>query len=231
MNRVRAGGDLIRLLLTVLVILATAAPGARGQGLAEFDYENLSFRGVMLDVGHVSSPHVESTVSLGGRMDFGFLGPGVRVVMGLNHWSSELDRGRVAGFEESLEALVLEQTGEAADISLGEVSWSDVALSGDAHYLWRVPFGLLTYAGLGGTAHVLRGSGDAIDGTFVDDLLDSVRAGLNVHAGLELPVRDRFRVVGEARYEWLEDLRYLQLRVGGQLMFGALAPGESRDPD
>lgn len=212
--------------VVVGLALFWAASPAAGQGLAEFDYENLAFRGVMLDVGHVSSSRVESTTSYGGRVDLGFVGPGVRVVLGVNRWSSRLERGRVRGFEESLEALVLDQTGETTDISLGEISWSDVALSGDAHFLWRVPFGLLTYTGAGASAHVLRGSGDAIDGTFVDDLLDSVRAGANLHGGIEVPLGPRFRLVGETRYEWLEDLSYLQFRVGGQVMFGSPSPSE-----
>ena len=124
-------------------------------------------------------------------------------------------------FESKLEALIRDETGGMATVDLGEIGWSDVALSGDAHFLWQVPLGLLTYAGLGLTAHVLRGSGAAIADTFVDDLLDSVRAGLNVHGGLEVPFHQRFRVVGETRYELLDDLSYLQLRVGGQFMFGS----------
>ncbi len=194
---------------------------AEGQGLADFDYENLSFQGVMLDAGHVSSSRVKSTASFGGRFDLGLLGPGVRVVAGFNHWSSTLVDRQVSEFESRLEALIRDETGGMAAVDLGEIGWSDVALSGDAHFLWQVPFGLLTYAGLGLTAHVLRGSGAAIADTFVDDLLDSVRAGLNVHGGLEVPFHQRFRVVGETRYELLDDLSYLQLRVGGQFIFGS----------
>ena len=56
---------------------------AEGQGLADFD---LSFQGVMLDAGYVSSSRVKSTASFGGGFDLGLLGPGVRVVAGFNHW-------------------------------------------------------------------------------------------------------------------------------------------------
>ena len=69
---------------------------------------------------------------------------------------------------------------------------SDVVMSLDAQVVWRVPYGLLTYAGVGASAHVLNGGGPAVDGTFVEDLLDSVTAGFNLHGGLEYPM-DRFR--------------------------------------
>jgi hypothetical protein len=199
---------------------------ARAQGLANFDYEDLSLRGLMLDVGYMSASKVDDTQTFGARLDLGFLGPGARVTAGFNHWSSELAGREVGQLETRLEALILQQTGEASEVFLGTINWADVALNGDVHFLWRVPFGLLTYAGLGASAHVLRGSGTAIEDTFVDDLLDSVRAGLNGHLGLEVPLHPRFRLVGETRYELLDDLSYLQFRVGGQFMFAPPAPGE-----
>ncbi len=206
--------------------LACTPRVAEAQGLADFDYEDLSFRGVMLDAGYITASRVEPAGSFGGRVDLGFLGPGVRVVAGFNHWSSELSIGEVRELETRIEQLVEAETGEPADVDLGTIGWSDVALNTDVHFLWSVPFGLLTYAGLGGTAHVLRGSGAAIDDTFIDDLLDSIRAGLNAHVGLEVPLHPRFRLVGETRYELVEDLSYLQFRVGGQFMFALPAPGE-----
>ena len=208
------------------VLFLTAPASAGAQGLADFDYENLSFRGMMLDGGHVSSSRIKSTASFGGRFVLGLLGPGVRVVAGFTHWSSTLADSEVGELESRLEALITEETGGPANVELGEITWSDVAFHGDLHFLWRVPFGLLTYAGLGASAHVLRGGGAAIDDTFVEDLLDSVRAGVNVHGGLEVPLHQRFRAVGEARYELLEDLSYLQFRIGGQFMFGPPAVGE-----
>ncbi len=221
------GGAVILLaILFVLLILMAPRPAA-AQGLADFDYENLTFRGVMLDAGYITSSRVEPTSSIGGRADLGFLGPGVRVVAGFNRWSSFLELEEVRGLERRLEDLIFEQTGEETSVDLGDITWSDMAFHGDAHFLWRVPFGLLTYAGMGATAHVLRGGGVAIDDTFVEDLLDSIRAGINVHAGIELPLSDRFRLVGESRFEVLENLNYLQFRLGGQFLFGALAPGES----
>jgi hypothetical protein len=205
--------------LLVLAVLLAPAP-ASGQTLADFDYENLSFEGVMLDVGYVFPSKVAGTASIGGRVDLGLLGPGVRVVAGFNRWSSHLNRTEVRRLEESLESLILEQTGEEVPVNLGSIDWSDVHLYADAHLLWYIPFGMLSYAGVGAGAHVLRGGGDAVDGTFVADFLDSIRAGVNIHTGLELPLRPWLRLVGEARYELVEDLSYPQVRIGGQVLFG-----------
>ena len=102
-------------------------------------------------------------------------------------------------------------------MALGEITWSDVALHGDLHYLWQEPVGILGFAGTGLSAHLLRGSGAAIDDTF----LHSIRAGVNLPAGIEFPLHRRLKVVGEARYEILEDLTYLQLRLGAGFLFGS----------
>lgn len=206
--------------LLAMVLGSFAPTPARAQGLADFDYENLSFQGVMLDVGYIFPAKVDNTQSFGGRVDLGLLGPGVRVTFGFNRWSSFLTSSEVERLENSVSALILEQTGEVVLVDLDAIRWSDVALHGDMHFLWEVPFGLLTYAGAGLSAHVLRGGGSAVDGTFVDDLLDSVRAGVNVHGGVEVPLGTRLRVVGEGRFELLEDLSYFQLRTGLEILFG-----------
>lgn len=225
---VLVGGAVVLLgVLFAFLILMGARPLA-AQGLADFDYENLSLRGVALDVGYIHPNRVESTASFGGRVDLGYLGPGVRITAGFNRWSSFLTGDEVGALETRLEALIEDQAGEPVSVDLGRISWADVAFNADAHFVWRVPMGLITYAGLGATAHVLRGSGEAIEDTFVEDLLDSVRAGVNLHGGLELPVHRRLRLVGEARYEVLENLRYLQVRAGGQIMFGEWARAEPR---
>jgi hypothetical protein len=209
------------------LLLFMATPAA-AQTLADFDYENLAPRGIMVDYGWVRPSQVKATTSVGGRVDLGFLGPGVRVTAGLSHWSSTLQQSEVDLFARQVADLVEAQTGNRPEIDLGEIRWSDVALSGDAHFVWRVPGGVLTYAGAGATAHLLRGSGAAIDGTFIEDLLNTIRAGANLHGGVEVPLGRRFRVVGESRLELVQSASYAQLRVGIQYLWGAPASGEIR---
>ena len=112
-----------------------------------------------------------------------------------------------------------------ADVDLGRIDWSDLTIGVDAHLVWSVPLGLLTYLGAGAAAHIMDGDGEAVNGTFVEDLLDTVTAGFNVHTGVELPLND-FRIYSTVRYEILGDLRYGEIRIGTQYMFGPSAPGE-----
>jgi hypothetical protein len=214
---------------SVLVLASAQAPAkAEAQDLADFDYENLSFRGVGLEWGYLFPTRVESTQSVGLRMDMGYLGPGLRIVPSVTYWSSRFKRGEVQELEDQVGSLIADQTeGPVPPVDLGVIDWSDVVLSLDAHAVWRVPYGVLTFAGLGVSAHILNGDGAAITGTFVEDLLDSVTAGFNLHAGLEYPM-DRFRPYAAGRYEIQGDLQYFEIRLGGQVMFGPSAPGEER---
>ena len=209
-------------------LLATAGPAA-GQELADFDYENLSFRGFGIHAGWISPSSVEAAPTFGVRADLGFLGPGLRIVPTLGYWSSELDRSEVADLERSVERLIEEQQAPGApppDVDLGTIDRSDVVVGLDAHVVWRVRWGFLTYAGAGAAAHFLNGGGVAVDDTFVEDLLDSVTAGFNLHGGVEVPVSTWLRFYGEGRFEVLGDLYYPELRFGLHFMTGPPAPGE-----
>lgn len=216
-------------LVGAALLLSPAAAEAQRPGLADYDYENLHFRGVGFQVGHLWGSRVEATPTYGARMDMGFLGPGLRLVPSLTFWSSRLQPGEVQDFERRLEELVAREQPPGSpppDIDLGVIDWSDIVLALDGHLVWTVPLDLLTYAGLGVSAHLMNGEGESIDGTFVEDLLDSITAGFNAHAGIEYPLRDRFRLYGEARGELTGDLQYVEVRIGGQIMVGAgPAPG------
>lgn len=211
----------------LLLALGSAGP-ARGQELADYDYENLGFRGIGLQGGYIFPSSVNETYTVGARMDLGYLGPGLRIVPSITFWDSELEADEVAGLEERLEDLIVE-TGPPGttrpDIDLGTITWSDLALTVDGQFVWSIPYGFLGYAGAGASAHIMNGGGSIAD-TFIDDLLDSIRAGFNLHTGLEVPVHDRARIYSEARYELLGDLRYLELRAGVQLFVGEPVPGE-----
>jgi hypothetical protein len=214
-----------------IAVLVLLQPGvASGQELADFDYENLGFRGFSFESGYIFPTRVESTYSFGTRIDLGYLGPGLRIVPGITYWSSKMKRSEVAKLERKVDALIEQQAGVgvAPPVNLGQIDWTDVAVSLDGHFVWAVPFDMLTYLGLGVSAHLVNGDGVAINDTFVEDLLDSVSAGFNLHGGLEWPIHPNFRFYGLSRYELQEDLRYLEFRVGGQFTWGSPAAGEER---
>jgi hypothetical protein len=195
--------------------------------LADYDYENLSFRGLGFEAGYIWPNKVEPTVTYGARMDLGYLGPGLRITPSLTWWSSRMKRVEVAALEDRVDSLVARQSGGPVfPVSLGTIDWTDLDVALDAQMMWRVPYGFLTFLGAGASVHFLNGDGAAINGTFVEDLLDSVSAGLALQTGVEYPVHRHIRLYGSGRLELLEDLRYAAVRGGVQIMLGGPAPGE-----
>jgi hypothetical protein len=154
------------------------------------------------------------------RLDLGYLGPAIRIAPSISYWSSrfraaELDR--LAGRLSQLPPLRDRQIViTAAD--LGRVDWSDLSLAVDAHLVWTTPFDIMTFVGASGALHTLNGRGDAIDDTFIEDLLDSTTAGAAVMAGAEVQPISRLRLYGEVRYSITSDVRYPGFRVGAALM-------------
>ncbi len=219
-----------RTLCGVLALSCALAPaGVGGQELADLDYEHLAFRGFGFDWGYLWPTRVEPTGGVAVRFDMGYAGPGLRIVPSVGYWSSPLERREVRELEDRIEALITEQSGMASPpVDLGRIEWRDVAIGVDAHIVWDTLFDVLTYGGLGVTAHILDGDGNAISGTFIDDLLDSVTAGFNLHIGMEYPLTNRFRIYSVGKYEVLSDLQYFTARIGWQIMTGPNAPGEER---
>lgn len=211
-------------------LLALSLVGAplSGQGLAEYDYDQLTLRGIGFEWGYLFPDKVEDTPQYSMRFDMGYLGPGFRLISRAGYFSSTMTEGEVAQLERRVADLVFEQNPLAPvpTLDLGVVDWSAVSVGLDGQFVWRVPLGILTYLGAGFAAHFQNGGGEAISGTFVEDLLDSTVAGANFHAGLEIPVTRMARIYGDARYEFLGDLRFPAARVGIQLMITDPAPGE-----
>lgn len=209
-----------------------AAPTA-AQDFADFDYEHLSLRGIGFEAGYMPAYKIDGvrgeTQTWGLRVDMGYLGPGLRITPSVTYWSSELEHIEVSRIEERIEELIgreLGRYGSDAEVNLGEIVWSDLVVGVDSHVVWNIPFGWLSFMGLGASVHVLDGQGDAINGTFIEDLLDTIHPGVNVHAGLEYPLWPWARLYWQGRYEVTDDLRYFNVRGGLQLMFGGAAPGE-----
>lgn len=213
---------------SAMIMIAAAIPSATAaQELTDFDYENLSFRGIGFDVGYIMPNRVDATPVFGGRVDLGYLGPGFRVVPHFSYWSSSFKRAEVQGFENQLESLIARESGQTVDVELGAIDWSDLSLGVDGQFVWAIPrAGLLSYAGVGMTAHKLNGEGQAIRDTFIEDLLDAISAGFNAHLGIEVPWTDQLRFYGQAKYEMMSDLRYFEIRLGGQIMFAPSLPDE-----
>jgi opacity protein-like surface antigen len=214
----------LRSTLLATVLMAVPLAG-RAQTLADYDYDELSFRGIGLDWGLVWPNKAEATDAWGLRIDLGFLGPAVRVVPSITYWSSEMKRSELGRLADALNELpALRDEGVVIDADdLGTVDWTDLALSIDVHGVFTIPGNVITYGGAGLGLHALNGRGESIDDTFVEDLLDTVAAGFAFMAGAEYEPTRHLRLYGEARYALASDIRYPQLRFGGAFMF----PGRS----
>lgn len=234
MHRRNPGSKCIPLsrgLWATVLCLGLGVQGVSGQELSDFDYEDLAFRGFSLETGYIFPTRVDGTYTVGTRIDLGYLGPGLRIVPGIAYWSSRMKSGEVREFEDRLLELVrgIDPGGPTSpSVDLGTIDWSDLVLSLDGHLVWSMPYDLLSFAGGGVSAHIMNGDGSAIGGTFIEDLLDSITAGFNLHGGLEYPLTDQFRVYSLARYEFMQDLRYPEFRIGLQVMLTSPAPGEER---
>jgi hypothetical protein len=207
-----------RLLTACALVLC--AFDVHAQELADYDYENLVFRGIGFDYGYIWPTKVESAPVYSVRLDLGFLGPAVRISPSLSYWSSQFRASELDRLADRLNNLppLQEQGVVITADDLGRVEWSDLTLSLDAQVVWTAPLDIITFVGLGASIHALNGRGDAIADTFVEDLLDSTTAGVAVLAGAEYQPIPRLRLYGEARYTVVSDVRYPGIRLGAALM-------------
>jgi hypothetical protein len=222
---------MLRRWLLALCVWGAALPAwASAQSLEDYDYENLAPQGIGLNVGYLWPSKVEPTAFYSVRLDLGYLGPGVRVQPSVSYWSSTLRTGELDRLAGRLNRLPpLQESGETVSgDELGPIDWSDLVLELEAHYVWIAPAGLMPYLGVGAGLHLLNGSGPAIKDTFVEDLLDTVTAGVTALGGVELQVTGTFRIHAEARFTLLSDINYPGLTFGGSLSFPQAGNGTAR---
>ena len=164
------------------------------------------------------------------KLDLGFLGPGVRMATRASYWSSEMVPEELVSFESSLNTMILAQGGvlPGNGLEIGSIKRDDMSVSVEADYVWRIPLGMLLSTGLGASAHLVNGTTQIPDDTFLNGLLDSFTAGFNVHSGLEYLVTDRIRLYGDSRIGLAGNVRFFQFGGGLTILWGELLSGESR---
>lgn len=207
--------------VTCIFSHATSAVRVHAQGLADYDYTNLSFRGAGFAYGRIWPSKVDPASSYTLRVDLGYLGPAVRIAPTFTYWSSELRGRELDELARKLEQLgPLQADGvQLSGADLGPIKWSDLSLGVDAQVVWTAPLRTLTYVGGSVALHALNGRGDAVANTFIEDLLDTTTPGFAIMVGLENQPITRLRIFAEARYTTLSDIHYPELRVGGALMW------------
>lgn len=210
----RSDGWTVGRCLLVSLMLLCAMPPVRlsAQSLLEqFSYDNLAPSALQLDVGPVAGSNIRGTLTGGLRLDYGRIAPHVRVVLGLSYYKADFSSTARARFEQRIDSLV--NPGTKDTINLGAITWSDVTGDLDLQYILPQSRTVTAYLGVGIGAHLRHGDGSAINGTFVQDALNEITAGLNGTVGAEIGAK-RWRLTLDARGVLSSGVSTVSLRTG-----------------
>src|SRR2546425_3212317 len=167
--------------LVLLSIIPTFQLSAQGV-LNQFSYDNLRFSGIQLDAGVLGASDLTGATVGGLRVDYGRIAPRVRLLLGLSYFHSQFDQQARDRFERRLDSIVNPSTHDS--INLGRISLSDLIGDVDFQFVFPQAHGITAYIGTGISVHVRNGGGAASNGTFVEDAVDVIAAGLKGATGV-----------------------------------------------
>ena len=196
-------------------MLLAAGPSGRlaAQGvLNQFSYDNLRLSGIQLDAGLLGASDLTGATVGGLRIDYGRIAPKVRLLLGLSYFHSRFDQQAINRFERRLDSIVNPSTPD--NINLGRISLSDLIGDIDFQFVFPQGHGVTAYLGTGISIHARNGSGAAINGTFMEDALDVITAGLNGTMGFEFNLSHAWRFTVDGRGMLSSGLRSVSLRTG-----------------
>jgi hypothetical protein len=196
----------------LLLILGACAPVRLCAQFEQFSSENLRLRAVGVDLGVLSGTNVGGAVTGAVRFDIGTVTPHVRVLLGASYFRADLSNAALSRFEQRLRSVVLDPSGDDV-INLGRIAWSDVTADLDLQYVLPQGRTVMAFTGLGLSVHARNGSGTAIRGTFVEDALDGITAGLNATVGAEVGA-GRWRMAIDGRGVLASGLSSIGISVG-----------------
>ena len=201
----------IRLALLLLAVGPSGRLAAQGV-LNQFSYDNLRLSGIQLDAGLLGASDLTGATVGGLRVDYGRIAPKVRLLLGLSYFHSQFDQQAINRFERRLDSIVNPSTPDS--INLGRIALSDLIGDVDFQFVFPQGHGVTAYLGTGVSIHVRNGSGAAISGTFVEDALDVITAGLNGTMGFEFNLSHAWRFTVDGRGVLSSGLRTVSLRTG-----------------
>ena len=203
---------------TVFLVLCLCAPVRLFAQFGEFSSEELRLRAVGLDFGVLGGTNILGTGTVAVRFDIGTVAPRTRVVLGLSYFRSNVSSTALHRFEDRLQSVVIDPSGDDT-VNLGEINWGDVTADLDVQYLLPQGHAVLVYSGLGLSVHARNGTGTAIRGTFVEDALDGITAGLNATLGVEIGAK-RWRLALEGRGVLASGLSTASISMGVRYRVG-----------
>ena len=216
-----SGARRARAAVALLVILGLTAPAAAAQDalLARLGLDSLRLSGLGASYGVVKASQIVETQTVGVQADYGEVWPHWRIVFGVSYWGSRYTDATVRRFADSLLAAVDDPTGDAT-VDLGRVRASAIALTAEGH--WSPRRGrprLRPYIGGGFGAYAMNAEGRAISGTFLEDALDNVSAGVAAMGGADLFLAPNLSLGMQARYDLLSGGRFATLRASLSYIF------------
>ena len=204
-------GTIVSLIVSLLSLIPSFHLSAQGV-LNQFSYENLRFSGMQLDAGLLGASELVGTTVGGLRVDYGRIAPHVRLLLGLSYFHSQFDQASRNRFERRLDSIVNPSTPDT--INLGRIALSDLIGDIDFQLVFPQGHGITAYLGTGVSIHARNGSGAAINGTFVEDALDVITAGLNGTLGFEFNLSRAWRFTVDGRGVLSSGLKTVSLRTG-----------------
>ena len=197
-----------------LFLLIGAVGPAEAQNLEQYDYANLGLRAIGAEIIYVSPSQNDATVGLGARMDLGFLGPGLRVVPRFAYWKADVEASAIDRLERQLEEV---SELEPGSINLGAIDRSAYVIGADLQFITSLDR-VSPYIGAGLDIYALNNDGNAIRGTFLDDLV--ITAGVSAVGGLQVALSPSWSAYGELRATAVTDASSLGAAFGMYYTFG-----------
>jgi hypothetical protein len=199
--------------LAVALAALAAPPTLAAQGfLEQFSYEGLHLSGIGLAGGVSVSDRLTTTASGALQIEYGRIAPKVRVVIDASYMRGDLRQSEITRFEQQLRKVVTDPTGDFT-IDIGNITWTEYRAGIDLQYVFTEDR-IRPYAGIGFGIHIWNGSGAAIAGTFVEDALDTIAAGVAGSAGVMVGILPSLDFPAEVRGEATSELRTLLVRGG-----------------
>ncbi len=208
----------LALVLAAIACAFSARPIAAQSFLEQFSYEGLRLSGIGVEMGGIASDRLTSELSPAVRVDYGVIAPRVRVMLGVAYSRGDFSADEIAKFETQLRGVVSDPTGDFT-IDVGRITLTDIEADLNLQYLFDAARRVTTYLGTGVAVHVRNGTGDAIDGTFVEDALDTIAAGFVVSFGAQVALTPGFHLTADFRGGLTSELRTASARGGVMLRF------------
>ena len=217
MNRCSERSTSLCLALAALIVIPVRADA---QGLFErLNLDKLKLTAMGTSYGAIQPSQMEPTQAYSIHADYGEIADRWRVVFTATYWGTHYRENIVRDFADSLGRSVDDPEGNAEIIAAG-IAVSDIAVGGDIR--WMAPMRYVRFKPyLGGALsfHVLNAEGKLIQGTFMEQALDNIAAGVAGVAGMDVVVFSHMSVGVQARYDLLSGIRYSSLRLAGTYLF------------